>query len=331
MELCNIEIYGQMNATILHMTHYYIQQLCLQESNLFNIQTFKPMFEFDWKLYMLDLKSKTEKELITYDENVIVILNGTTFMPSVDMIKWIEIEYGIETSRPQFLFESLCEDLYSEEIRVLLLTNDIVYFDVDVGDKPAGRLVILLYSDLLPKTCFNFKSLCNGEFENDSKTDQKIKLTYKNTKVHRIVKNGWIQAGNLQTDIENVYANSSVFDANNSYKHQTTSESKLYNSQSQALNVKYNNISKGPFFEDEGFSVPHNRRGVVGMANSGRNTNASQFYITLNNCGFLDKSYVCFGRLLEGWKTLEIMENQPLENGIPKNDIKFIRSGTILQ
>lgn len=46
---------------------------------------------------------------------------------------------------------------------------------------------------------------------------------------------------------------------------------------------------------DENFSVPHNKRGVLGMVNKGHHTNGSQFYITLQATPYLDKKYVAFG------------------------------------
>ena len=48
-------------------------------------------------------------------------------------------------------------------------------------------------------------------------------------------------------------------------------------------------------FLDENFSVPHNKRGVLGMVNKGRHSNGSQFYITLQAAPYLDKKYVAFG------------------------------------
>lgn len=33
----------------------------------------------------------------------------------------------------------------------------IVYFDINIGDKPAGRIIFSLYSDLVPKTAENFR------------------------------------------------------------------------------------------------------------------------------------------------------------------------------
>lgn len=48
-------------------------------------------------------------------------------------------------------------------------------------------------------------------------------------------------------------------------------------------------------FPDEDFSIPHGKRGIVGMANRGRHTNGSQFFITLQPAPWMDTKYVAFG------------------------------------
>ena len=50
-----------------------------------------------------------------------------------------------------------------------------------------------------------------------------------------------------------------------------------------------------PLSLDESFSVRHKGRGVLGMANKGRHSNGSQFYITLQPAPYLDRKYVAFG------------------------------------
>ena len=49
------------------------------------------------------------------------------------------------------------------------------------------------------------------------------------------------------------------------------------------------------FFSDENFAVKHNERGILGMANKGRHSNGSQFYITLQPANWMDSRYVAFG------------------------------------
>jgi cyclophilin family peptidyl-prolyl cis-trans isomerase len=44
------------------------------------------------------------------------------------------------------------------------------------------------------------------------------------------------------------------------------------------------------------------------MANQGRNTNGSQFFISLKQIAFFDTQFVAFGRVSFGSNTLELME-----------------------
>lgn len=46
---------------------------------------------------------------------------------------------------------------------------------------------------------------------------------------------------------------------------------------------------------DESFAVSHSKQGMLGMANKGPHTNASQFYITLQPTAWMDLTYVAFG------------------------------------
>ena len=52
-------------------------------------------------------------------------------------------------------------------------------------------------------------------------------------------------------------------------------------------------------FEDEGFLYNHTHAGLLSMANSGKDTNGCQFFITLAPCPHLDNKHVVFGRLVD--------------------------------
>lgn len=60
--------------------------------------------------------------------------------------------------------------------------------------------------------------------------------------------------------------------------------------------------------------LSHNERGIVSMANKGKNTNSSQFFITYKEAKHLDRKHTIFGKVVGGMDTLEKMENSPVDS-----------------
>ena len=71
----------------------------------------------------------------------------------------------------------------------------------------------------------------------------------------------------------------------------------------------------GSKFEDESFELGHTAPGILSMANSGPNSNGSQFFITVVPTPFLDGKHVVFGEVEDGYDVLGAMESVGSQSG----------------
>ncbi|KAE8008699.1 hypothetical protein FH972_005188 [Carpinus fangiana] len=65
-----------------------------------------------------------------------------------------------------------------------MASNPKVFFDMEIGNQPAGRIVMELYADTTPRTAENFRALCTGEKGNGRSGKP---LHYKKSSFHRVV------------------------------------------------------------------------------------------------------------------------------------------------
>lgn len=158
------------------------------------------------------------------------------------------------------------------------------FFDVSIGDQPAGRIVMEMFTDVTPNTCRNFMTLCSGQQEINSM--KRFQMSYKGTPFHRVIKGFMVQGGDITSG-----------DGRGGYS--------IY----------------GRNFNDENFVLTHDKPGLLSMANAGPNTNGSQFFITTEATPHLDGKHVVFGQVVEGLNVVEMLENQNTnQDDRPVND-----------
>ncbi|KZV68352.1 putative cyclophilin [Peniophora sp. CONT] len=85
----------------------------------------------------------------------------------------------------------------------------------------------------------------------------------------------------------------------------------------------------GEKFADENFQFKHEKVGLLSMANAGKNTNGSQFFITTVKTPWLDGKHVVFGEVIEGFDLVKKIEGYGTNSGSPKAKIQIAASGTL--
>ena len=85
----------------------------------------------------------------------------------------------------------------------------------------------------------------------------------------------------------------------------------------------------GRKFKDENFKLKHTGAGTLSMANSGPNTNGSQFFICLDKTDWLDGAHVVFGQVIEGLSVVKEMEQCGSQGGGCSRLVTIASCGTV--
>lgn len=85
----------------------------------------------------------------------------------------------------------------------------------------------------------------------------------------------------------------------------------------------------GHKFEDENFNLKHTGPGILSMANAGRNTNGSQFFICTIPCEWLDGAHVVFGQVTDGMDLVKCIEGLGSRSGATSATIEIADCGQL--
>ncbi|CAH1795354.1 unnamed protein product [Owenia fusiformis] len=85
----------------------------------------------------------------------------------------------------------------------------------------------------------------------------------------------------------------------------------------------------GQKFADENFTEKHTGPGILSMANSGPNTNGSQFFICTEKTSWLDGKHVVFGKVVEGMDVVRKMEKVGSQSGSTSAAVSIAACGQV--
>jgi len=183
---------------------------------------------------------------------------------------------------------AICDDDY--------VVTEEVWFDIAVDDFDGEKIVNnQVYTGRIVIGCFGdvAPSTCMN-FQSIAKGHNKKGqfYHYKDSPVHRVVQDFVIQMGDITNG-------------------DGTGGKSIY----------------GDSFFDEEFVISHNAQGIVSMANSGPDSNNSQFFILLTKARWLDGHHVAFGKVIRGYEFVKTLGDIPTDGPSPRVKVKIVDSG----
>lgn len=159
-----------------------------------------------------------------------------------------------------------------------IMSNPVVFFDIAIGGNPAGRIEMTLRADIVPKTAENFRQLCTNLLVVNGCNYTPSPFT--NSPFHRVIPGFMCQGGDFTN--RNGTGGASIY---------------------------------GMRFEDENFVLNHTGPGILSMANSGPNSNGSQFFLCTSATPWLNGKHVVFGSVTKGYEVVRAIESVGSQSG----------------
>eukprot|EP01022_Parablepharisma_sp_SALTPOND_P028758 TRINITY_DN71653_c2_g1_i1.p1 TRINITY_DN71653_c2_g1~~TRINITY_DN71653_c2_g1_i1.p1 ORF type:complete len:678 (-),score=108.49 TRINITY_DN71653_c2_g1_i1:2813-4699(-) len=258
----------------------------IKSKNPYISSTELSLFETEWEEYLRQVQRTHGGRFLHHKKSPLVFFDDADYLGGAEaFLAWAEEHYDYHDATNIALYNRRCQEIlkrmYSDDP-----SRKYCYMDIQVGKDIPTTVIFELFVDIAPQTCNNFIELCKGFTDSKDRS-----ITYRGTKIHRVVPHAFIQGGKIDHG-HSIY---------------------------------------GGEFADEAFSVKHDTVGILGMAKrrSMPHTNECQFYVTLAApLSFMDKKYVAFGRVVQGFRVFKVMEK--MSNNIsqtPEEKCKIVECG----
>lgn len=239
------------------------------------------------------------KEIVNYKDKSPIIYSKdykTIIGSFKEFMDYLTLNYSYIEEKKLSDFEDIATERYFH----LIESNTFAFLSVSEFLEPTHNdyllykkiedrtIVIELFKDICPKTCFNFLEICKGQ----SKNKKGETLTYKGCEIFRISRNGFLQSGDLS---------------------KLSGGQSVYNSEFEDENFIVKHNTDGIVGMVKNKNMPH--------------TNLSQFYISLSPLSQFDGLFVGFGRVIKGMRLIKRLSEVETYLQRPVNKIEIITCG----
>ncbi len=268
---------------------------------------------------------------------------GILLLIGINSCNWMSALFSVTPSRVDTV-KVLEEKMRNDQ-------NSLVFMDTS-----EGSMIFEIYIDCAPKTSINFIDLALGKksfFDPVAKKD--VKRPYFDDLIfHRVIPNFMIQGGDILgngTGGPGYQFEDEISAVALGLDKLKVGEVPSYSAEAQTLAMEELNIGSGPddfekkkltfskklsqlqeitveeFLKKRGYQFNNELKSVkmekftLAMANSGPNTNGSQFFINLVDNPHLNGKHTVFGKLLKGRKVLTNIIKIPINKDKPTKDV----------
>ncbi|KNC54036.1 uncharacterized protein AMSG_12283 [Thecamonas trahens ATCC 50062] len=311
-----LHVSGNVADWRFHKLRMLGQQIAAKQENDV-VLTVTSLLPVDYAAYLVNVKRELGGAAYVHPHGQpIAVLNSINYLGDLPAFElWAKSEYAVRDPRPYALHAALARAAYRKHLEAS--GHSHVYLDLQL-DGPPSKAWIAAQADGGPSSATDDEA--EDEAEAASGDGEIVRLvfelyddvapksaanfrslcasdvdglSYIGSVIHRVVPGGWIQGGDISPGSPGS-GGASVF---------------------------------GEPFEDENFALKHDKVGMLGYANDGPHTNASQFYITLQPMPAFDEQYVAFGRLVDGIEAVEAIVNLAAINQRPVRAVTVVAGG----